>query len=122
LFVALCFVCHHHSRCSELFEPAQKTLTLLIAVHVVPSRADDEAIKTIWQLRGFHSPDDCCDLMPASPELIDQQLVVGSKRRLGRYEARLGSSGKVIGQLFSAAGDDTDALGFRVGHLVPSSN
>jgi hypothetical protein len=47
----------------------------------------------------------------ASPKFIDQQLVVGGKRRLGWYEIRLGGGGIIVGQLFGAAGDDSGALG-----------
>ena len=56
--------------------------------------------------------------MPAMPEFIDEQLVVGGERRLDGDEVWLGGGGKIVRQLCGAAGDDTDALGGSEGHAM----
>ena len=56
--------------------------------------------------------------MPAVPEFIDEQLVVGGERRLDGYEVWLGGGGKIVRQLCGAAGDDADALGGSESHAM----
>ena len=81
------------------------------ALHLIAVIAWMAGLMYLPRLFVYHS------LAPLGGEL-DQQLIIMSKRRLGRHEMRLSGSGKIVCQIFGAACYDSDAMGGRCDHGV----